>query len=140
MTIGQRIKAIRVAKNLTQDELGARIGIGKSALSLIETGRNTPSEQTIRSICREFGVREAWLRDGTGDMFSAVPHNLILEAELREFLGEADPFKEALIRILLRLPPEHWETLRDYAVRLVEEGTAAGGDAAAMAETPPTEA
>ena len=63
-----RIKKVRKDEKLTQDEFGARIGIKKSSISFLESGRNTPSDQTILAICREFHVREAWLRTGEEPM------------------------------------------------------------------------
>ena len=50
------------------------IGLKKSALSLIESGRNAVTPQVVKSICREFNVNEEWLRDGTGEMF-AIPED-----------------------------------------------------------------
>ncbi len=67
--MNQRIKQLRSILDLTQDSFGARIGIKKASISTIENGKSNPSEQTIFSICREFGVREEWLRYGTGEIF-----------------------------------------------------------------------
>ena len=39
MTIGERIRLIRKQLNLTQEQLAQRLGIGKAALSMIETGK-----------------------------------------------------------------------------------------------------
>ena len=67
-----RIKQIRKTLKLTLDEFGERIGISKSGLSKIERGVSGTTDQTIRSICREFGVSEVWLRTGEGEMFLPV--------------------------------------------------------------------
>ena len=40
------------------------ISIPVIASSGIESGKNNVTEQMIKSICREFGYREEWLRDG----------------------------------------------------------------------------
>lgn len=64
--IKTRIKQIRKEHGLTQAEFGKRIGITDASCSLIESGRNNPSGQTVRAICREFGVNETWLRTGEG--------------------------------------------------------------------------
>ena len=64
-----RIKALRKAEGLTLEKFGERIGITASSCSTIESGKSNPSEQTIRAICREFGVNEIWLRTGAGEMF-----------------------------------------------------------------------
>ena len=71
----ERIKLIRKRKNLSQEEFGSRIGITRSSVSLLESGRNSPSEQTIMLICKEFGVNEVWLRTGEGgdeNMFTKI--------------------------------------------------------------------
>lgn len=68
MTEGDRIKELRKARGLTLEKFGERVGVGKSAISDIERGRNSVTDQMRRSICREFGVREEWLRGGEGEM------------------------------------------------------------------------
>ena len=64
-----RIKQLRQNLDLTQDEFGGRIGITKSSISTMESGRSNPSEQTLRSMCREFGASYLWLTTGEGPMF-----------------------------------------------------------------------
>lgn len=49
------------------ERFGERIGITKSSVSLLESGKNNPSEQTIRLICKEFSINEHWLRTGDGE-------------------------------------------------------------------------
>ena len=73
MTIGERIKEVRKSNNLTLEKFGAAIQIKAQSVSLIEKGINNPSKQTITLICREFGIREEWLRDGKGDMREPEP-------------------------------------------------------------------
>lgn len=81
--MNERIKKLRKVLDLTQQEFGDRIGIKRNSVALIESGRNT-SEQTIFAICREFNVREEWLREGTGEMFKAAP-NTVLDALAEEY-------------------------------------------------------
>ncbi len=38
MTIGERIKQLRTAKNMTQEELGEKVGVKKAAIYKYETG------------------------------------------------------------------------------------------------------
>lgn len=38
--IGEAIKKVRISKNLTQEELGARVGVQRSQISRIEKGQN----------------------------------------------------------------------------------------------------
>lgn len=67
--MNERIKELRKTLQLTQTEFGERLGIGKTAISKIERGDNGTTEQTLRSICREFGVSYLWLTTGGGSMF-----------------------------------------------------------------------
>ena len=69
MTIGERIKELRKSFNLTLEEFGKKLGVGKTAISKLEKSERNLTDQMALSICREFNVREEWLRDGTGDMF-----------------------------------------------------------------------
>ena len=64
-----RIREVREHFGLSMEKFGSRIGIGKASISLLESGKNNPSVQTITLICREFGVNEQWLRTGEGEMF-----------------------------------------------------------------------
>ena len=57
--MNDRIKVIRKEAGLSQEAFGEKIGVGKTAISKIEKGENSPSEQTIKSICREFNVNYA---------------------------------------------------------------------------------
>ena len=59
-----RIREVREHFGLSMEKFGSRIGIGKASISLLESGKNNPSVQTITLICREFGVNEQWLRTG----------------------------------------------------------------------------
>ncbi len=68
-TIGQRIRIIRNSSvEKSQKNFGAKIGLKPNSISDIETGKNTPTDQTIKAICREFGINEEWLRTGKGKM------------------------------------------------------------------------
>lgn len=64
-----RIHAVRAQADLTMAEFAKRIGMTTSSISLFESGKATPSDRTVLSICREFGVNEHWLRTGEGEMF-----------------------------------------------------------------------
>lgn len=71
--MNERIKEIRMKLNLTQTELGNRIGVTRAAVSRIESGERNVTDQVFLSICREFGVTEHWLRTGEGEMFIDLP-------------------------------------------------------------------
>ena len=68
---GMRIKQIRKELNLTQDAVAAVLGVGKSALSMIETGKSALSERNKNILVQEFNVNPEWLESGRGKMFNA---------------------------------------------------------------------
>lgn len=83
MTENERVKFLRKEKlKLTLDKFSKRVGISISALSDVEHSRNSLSSQLCRSICREFGIREEWLRDGEEPMYKPkekTPYELFAE-------------------------------------------------------------
>lgn len=44
------LRAFRLSRELTLAELSMQVGVGKSALSKIETGRSTPSVDLIKRL------------------------------------------------------------------------------------------
>jgi len=64
--MNERLKKVRKALKMTQTDFGRRVGVAAAAISKIENGENSLTEQMILSICREFNVCEEWLREGIG--------------------------------------------------------------------------
>ena len=62
---------------LTQTEFGEKLGIGKSAISHIESGSSLVTEQNMKLICKEFHVNYIWLKEGEGEVFNTVEKSLI---------------------------------------------------------------
>lgn len=54
--IGDIIKSLRVKAGLTQEELGARVGVSRSAVSLWEIGVSEPSVSNVRSMAKIFDI------------------------------------------------------------------------------------
>ncbi|MBQ7856455.1 MAG: helix-turn-helix transcriptional regulator [Alistipes sp.] len=69
-----RVKLIRKALGLTQEQLAQRLGVGKTALSMIETGRAGLSSRNRNILVQEFNVNPEWIDDGRGKMFNAEPN------------------------------------------------------------------
>ncbi len=91
-----RIKEIREKTGLTQEEFGKKIGSARNTIANYETGNRKPSNAVINSICREFGIREEWLRNGTGEMHQYT--NTDDYSEISTLIGEKDPkAKQAII-------------------------------------------
>lgn len=63
--IGETIKKARQSKNLTQEELGAMIGVKKSQVSRIEKGSNI-TFATMAKIFRAMGISASFEMAGIG--------------------------------------------------------------------------
>jgi hypothetical protein len=118
--MNERIREIRKKLRLSGEKFGEKIGLKRVAISQLETGRTTPTNQTIMSICREFNVSEEWLRSGTGDMF--VP--MTRDEEIATFIGGIqadvdDTFKKRLISVLAKLDENEWDLLEKIAEDIV---------------------
>ncbi len=71
--MGGRVKLIRKALGITQEQLAQRLGIGKTALSMIETGKTRLSTRNRNILVQELNVNPNWLETGKGEMFNADP-------------------------------------------------------------------
>lgn len=132
--MNERIKKVRKALDLTQQEFADRIGMKRNSIALIEKGRNT-SDQTVFAICREFNVNEEWLRDGTGEMFKASPSSA-LDALAEEYgLSNA---AYVMVEKFVSLKPEAQETIFNY-VREVAAAFQSGEVSPAAPAAPPAD-
>lgn len=111
MTIGERIKILRKEKCLSMEDFGAIIGMGKSAVSRIENGVNGTTDQTIRSICREFGVNEQWLRTGEGEMFEQTRASVLDRLSTEYDLSRE---QRSVIEAFLDLDPQERDVILKY--------------------------
>lgn len=116
MNTGQRINYLRKELlHLTLEELGAVLGLGKSALSKLERGENNPTPQFIKSICREYHVNEEWLLSGNGEPFVNRSDNEIISDYLNGIMELSDEaFKKRFSLALSQLPEEGWKMLEEF--------------------------
>lgn len=63
--LGEAIKKARKAQNLTQEELGERIGVRKAQISKLEKGKSVITLPTISRVFRALGVTTAALDLGS---------------------------------------------------------------------------
>ena len=69
--VGARVKEMRKALGMKQDELSSILGIGKSALSMIETGRAALSERNKNILIQELNLNPQWIESGEGEIFNS---------------------------------------------------------------------
>lgn len=120
MTQGERLRELRKSLNLTLEKFGENLGVKRNAISQIETGRNGLSDQMLKSICREYGVREEWLRDGIGEPFGAQTINQELLAWLNKIMPEDDDaFKKRFAYALSQMPDDGWNLIEQFCNNLM---------------------
>lgn len=117
MTIGERIKTVRLSCGISQEKFGDRILIRGPSVSTIESGKSNPSDQTISLICREFGISETWLRTGEGEMMLPRTDEEKITDFLSDVLTSKPDVRRRLISALARLGPEDWDLIE----RMIEK-------------------
>lgn len=112
MSVASRVKELRKVSDLTQQEFADRLGVKRSAVANWDLDRSDPSDAMISLICREFSVREAWLRTGEGEMFARRSE----DEERARFFGslakeDASPEVLAFIDALRKTPESAMQTV-----------------------------
>ncbi len=120
--MNERLKKLRKALDMTQQEFADKIGISRGNIGAYEVGKNALSDAVISLICREFNVNEEWLRTGKGDMFLPLDRNADIARLTKLLLNEeSDSFKNRFISMLANLSVEEWEFLERKAMELAEK-------------------
>ena len=112
--MNERIKQVRLSAKLSQTEFAEKILVSRSAVCKMESGENSPSEQTVKLICQEFNVNGEWLRTGNGEMFVELSKDEQISAMLGEIqrLGDEN-FKYRLVSALCKLSESDWTALEN---------------------------
>nr|DAN43304.1 MAG TPA: helix-turn-helix domain protein [Caudoviricetes sp.] len=116
----ERLKELRKALGLTQQEFADRLHIKRTNIGNYEVGVSLPTDSVIALICREFNVSEEWLRTGKGEMFVPITR----DEEIATFIGSIqadvdDTFKKKLISVLAKLDEKEWDLLEKMAEDIV---------------------
>lgn len=65
MVLGKRLRLLRKEHFLTQSQLGSMLNLAESTVSLYESGKRSPDNQTLLLIGSHFGVSTDFLLGGT---------------------------------------------------------------------------
>lgn len=85
MDIGAKIKAARLAKGMTQEELGAILGVQKSAIAKYESGRVVNIKRsTLKKI---------------SDVLNIPPFELIFDEEHRKMQKKNDVLSDIILKM-----------------------------------------
>lgn len=111
MTQGERVREIRKTLKLTLEKFGGKLGVGKGAISAIETGARNLTEQMAVSICREYNVNYDYLVNGEGEMFDNLPQT-VLEELCKQY--DLDDLDRKLIDLYLTLDPDVRQAIKKH--------------------------
>lgn len=114
VTIGERIRRLRIEKNMTQEELGSLLGVKKATIQKYENGqiRNLKAD-TIRFFSDFFGLPPVYF------IYDEIPNygEEIAEQLLKIYLGERGA---AFMHNLYKLNLDGLKKLADYCEDLTE--------------------
>lgn len=119
--MNERIKQLRKELGLTLDKFGEKIGVGKTAISKIENGDRSVTDQMFKSICREFNVREEWLRNGEEPMFNGFPQT-VLDELCEQY--DLDTLDKQIVDIYISLPKQLRDSVKDHIKKAYFNGEA----------------
>lgn len=118
MTQSERVKEIRKTLDLTMEKFGEKLGVGKTAVSNIESGNRNLTEQMSKAICREYNVNYDYLMYGEGEMFDDLPQTIVDELCAQYDLND---FDKALVEMYVSLPAGSRERIKEYMKQLVKK-------------------
>jgi len=129
MTINERIRQLRKEElGMNMEQFGKLLGLSKSGVSEIESGRRNVTEQhiqmlTLKAVNGQF-ISEEWLRTGKGDVFIAqTKQEEIVEwiAGILKSENESSQFLQNLIYAMSRIDPDKWIEVKKFAEMLINE-------------------
>lgn len=122
MTVGQKIKQLRVSKGLTQEELGEMLGVKKAAVQKYESGQvQNLKQSTIKKLCEIFNKYP--------DYFIFDDFDSQLEKELRQEVEFVQIMEKkygkdviSIFEVVIDLNEESKKKVFDYVtdMRLIE--------------------
>ena len=125
MEMKDRISLIIEKRGITKSAFARAIKVAPASVTQMCSGQINPSRQTIEIICREFRIREEWLRTGEGGMEIADTQRDKLNHFFQDVLSTAPDERSAFVAALDDLDPKFWplvaELARKYADNLKKE-------------------
>lgn len=95
MSVGSRVRKIRLSKGLSQAEFGAAIGISYGHVSNVERDKDELSKKAKDNLCLVFHIDEHWLMTGEGNMDSRTD-------QIWKYVSEQPELRQRLVQMEFR--------------------------------------
>ena len=96
----ERLKVLRESKGVTQSQLGEFIGAKKSAVSLWESGKRQPDQETLVRLAAYFEVTVDYLLGR--DEQPAPQIDIMIRSDMPRYLAQLNPQNRALLEEMAR--------------------------------------
>ena len=135
-SIGYRIGMILEKNNCKKVVFAERLKIDQSYVSQLVSGKRSPSERLIESICREVNVNRTWLETGEGEMLAETTSRTL--DRIRERYGASDIFR-AMLDVYATMTSAQQDAFEEY-INMLAQAVATGQNPATVRPSLPTEA
>ena len=123
--INERFRELREACKKNQTEWAEILGLSRSGVSEIESGRRSVTDKHIKllSVASIDGktINEEWLKTGNGEPFKKLTRNQTIADFAGDLIKEDDSFKSRLIEALAKLSEDEWKVLEKIAENLTNK-------------------
>lgn len=121
MDIKDNLIHLREELRISQEELGAKIGLSRFSISNYESGKRNITDRVIQDICREFNVNENWLRYNTGDMFDTVSDYEEMMAHIGRICSDDDEYKKMILKAAVNVIDNDvcWEVIKNELDKII---------------------
>ena len=123
-SIGTRLRTLRLAKSMTQEDVAKRIGINRVTVAKYETERCIPRPSVLTDLCVLFGVTEKYLRTGDDSVDEPMESNtgFRIKSKPKELcITQIYPGTRAKVKMMARAAgvtiPEALDQIVEYAFR-----------------------
>jgi len=116
--MNSRLKKIREALKLSQQEFSDKIALSRGYLANIELGNQDLNDRLIKLICQEFNVSELWLKTGEGEMFTADSLDILEEIGQKCNLDDDD---KAFLSVYLDSNEFERKIIKDFALKIAQK-------------------
>lgn len=104
-----RLKEIRKTLNLSQEKMGERLGVTKTAISKMELGTYGITDSMAKLVCKEFNIDYIWLTTGKGKMFSDIDSDIM--ARIDYIMTGEDSTAKRIFTEFAKLNENEWAVI-----------------------------